>query len=103
MTHMTRLATALSSRPPRAAPPLPPGRILAWRLRRVTRIALQPLLELLDTLSQPRKPVILRLDTRRQRQQHLHHRPTPLRIDRLRLRALHTRSFATTTRDPASD
>src|SRR5918994_6945377 len=49
VTGMAWLAALLPPRPPRT-PPLPePGRIMARRQRRVGRVALQPLLELLDS------------------------------------------------------
>src|SRR5437667_456273 len=45
---MARLCALLPPRPPRPAPLPQPGRIVARRQRRVARLALQPLLELLD-------------------------------------------------------
>src|SRR5712692_5608169 len=99
--RMARLAAPLPPRPPRAAPLPQPGRVVARRQRRIARIALQPLLKLLDPLSQLRELRLLRLQPRRQPEQRIDHRLTPLRIDRLRLQALHTRSFATPKRVPA--
>src|SRR5262249_37331272 len=101
VTGMTRLAALLAPCPARPSPLTQPGRIVARRQRRVTRIALQPLLELLDPLRQRVELRVLRLQSRRQRQQHLDDRLASLRVDRLRLRALHTRSFATPKRVPA--
>jgi hypothetical protein len=101
MAEMARLAALLAPRPARPAALPQPGRIVARRQRRITRIALQPLLELLDPLRQRRPLRILRLQPRRQRQQRVHDRLAPRRVDRLRLRALHTGSFATPKRVPA--
>src|SRR5437870_13562149 len=101
MASVTGLAAPLSPRPPRPPPLRRPRRILARRQRRVMRVALQPLLKLPHTLRELRQLSVLRLHARRQRQQHLDHRLAALRVDRLRLRALHTRSFATPARDPA--
>ena len=90
-----RLASAPSPRPS----PFPqPGRILARRQRRVERVALQLLLQLLDPLRQRRKLRVLRLQPPRQRQQRVDHGLAPLRINLLRLHPLHTRSFATPKR-----
>jgi hypothetical protein len=74
---------------------------MARRQRRVRRVALQPLLELLDPLRQRSELRVLRLQPGRQRDQRIDHRLAPRRVDRLRLRALHTRSFATPKRVPA--
>jgi hypothetical protein len=52
-------------------------------------------------LRQRRQLRALRLQPRRQRKEYLDDRLTPLRVDRLRLRTLHTRSFATPKRVPA--
>jgi hypothetical protein len=101
MADMARLAALLAARPARPPPLAEPGRIVARRQRRVTRVAPQPLLELLHPLRQRRELRILRLQSRRQRQQRVDHRLAPLRVDRLRVRALHTRSFATPNRVPA--
>ncbi len=90
MPNMARLAAPLSPRPPRPPPLCRPRRILARRQRRVMRVALQPLLELSNTLGELCQLGVLCFHSRRQRQQHLDHRLAPLRVDRLRLRALHT-------------
>ncbi len=99
--NVARLAAALSARAAFLPTPRSPRRILARRQRGVARVALQPLLKLPDTLRQLRKLGVLRLQSRRQRQRHLHHRLATMRVDRLRLRALHARPFATRARDPA--
>jgi len=65
------------------------------------RVPLQPLLKLPHTLRELRELGVLRLKSRRQRQQYLDHRLAALCVDRLRLRALHARSFAAPARDPA--
>src|SRR6266498_651435 len=101
MPDVTGLAALLPSRPARPAPLPQPGRIMARRRRRITRVAFQPLLELLDTLRQLRELRVLRLQPRRQPEQRIDHRLAPLRVDRLRLQTLHTRSFATPKRVPA--
>src|SRR6266540_2854322 len=101
MTGMAGLPALLPPRPPRPAPLPQPGRIVARRQRRVTRVALQPLLELLNALRQRRQLRILRLQPRRQRQHDIDDRLASLRVDRLRVRPLHTRSFATPKRVPA--
>jgi hypothetical protein len=101
MTGMAGLPALLPPRPPRPAPPPQPGRIVARRQRRVARVALQPLLELLNALRQRRQLRILRLQPRRQRQHDIDDRLASLRVDRLRVRPLHTRSFATPKRVPA--
>ena len=62
---------------------------------------LQPLLELLDSLRQGRQLRVLRLQSRRQRQQYLDDRLAPLLADRLGFRALHIGSFAAPNRVPA--
>jgi hypothetical protein len=101
MARMARLAALLPPRPPRPAPLPQPSRIVARRQRRGARVALQPLLELVHPLRQRRQLPVLRLQPRRQRQQRVDDRLAPLRVDRLRLRALHTRSFAAPNRVPA--
>jgi hypothetical protein len=99
--EMAPLTALLAARPPRPSALPQPRRIVARRQRRVARIALQPLLELLDTLRQRGELRVLRLQPRRQREQRVDDRLAPLRVDRLRLRTLHTRSFATPKRVPA--
>jgi hypothetical protein len=101
MPAMARLPALLPPRPPRPAPLPQPRRIIARRQRRIARVAFEALLELLDPLRQRGELRVLRLQPRRQRQQHVDHRLASLRVDRLRLRALHTRSFATPKRVPA--
>jgi hypothetical protein len=64
------------------------------------RVPLQPLLKLPDTLRELRQLGVLRLQPRRQRQQHLDHRLAALRVDRLRLRALHTPPIRRTDAGP---
>jgi len=98
---MTGLAALLAARPARASALPQPRRVVARRQRRVTRIALQPLLEFLDPLRHCGELRVLRFQPRRQRQQRLDDRLAPRRVDRLRLRALHTGSFATPKRVPA--
>jgi hypothetical protein len=101
MPDVAGLCALLAPRPARPAPLAQPRRIMARRQRRVARVTLQPLLELLNALRQRRQLRVLHLQPRRQRQQRLDHRLPPSRVDRLRLRPLHTRSFATPKRVPA--
>jgi hypothetical protein len=61
----------------------------------------QPLLELLDALRQRHDLRVLRLEPRRQRHQCLDDLLASSCVDRLRLRALRARSFATPNRVPA--
>jgi hypothetical protein len=65
------------------------------------RESLRPLLELLDPLRQRGQLSILGFQPCRQRRQRLHDRLASRRVDRLRLRALHTGSFAAPNRVPA--
>jgi hypothetical protein len=65
------------------------------------RVALQPLLELLDPLRRRSQLSILRLQPSGQGHQRLDDRLAPRRVDRLRLGALHTDSFAAPNRVPA--
>jgi hypothetical protein len=94
VTRMPRLGARLAPRPARTAALPQPGRVVARRQRRVTGVALQPLLELLDPLRERGQLSVLRLQSRRQRHQRLDDRLASRRVDRLRLRALHIRSFA---------
>jgi hypothetical protein len=55
---------------------------------------LQPPLELPQALRQRRQLGVLRLQPHRQSEQYIDHRLAPLRVDRLRLQALHAESFA---------
>src|SRR5215207_3960485 len=98
---MTGLAAPRASRPARTSPLPKPGRVVARRQRRVTRVTLQPLLELLHTLRQRSQLRVLGLKSGGQREQRVDDLLAPLRVDRLRLQALHTRSFATPKRVPA--
>lgn len=101
VTGMTGLATLLAPRS-RLSPALRRmWRILARRRRRIPRIAIQPLLEILDTSDQLRDLSVLRVDPRRQRQQDGDDRLAPLLIDRLRLGPLHTARFAAPAADPS--
>src|SRR5512144_598074 len=104
---MTGLGALLAARRVLAAPRRRPGRILAWRLRRVTRRAPRLALQLTDALLLARhtrrqrlylhrQPLVLR----RQLHKHPHHDLAPLPIDRLGLGALHTTGFATTPSCP---
>jgi hypothetical protein len=101
VTDMARLRARLPPRPSRPAPLAQPRRIVARRQRRIGRVALQPLLKLLDPLRQRGKLRVLRLEPRRQHQQRVDDRLAPLRVDRLRLRPLHAASFAAPKRVPA--
>ncbi len=98
---MARLSALLPPRPARAAALPQPGRVMAPRQRRVPRVTLQPLLELLEALSQRRQLRVLLRQPRRDAERRVDHRLASLRVDRLRLRPLHTRSFATPKRVPA--
>jgi hypothetical protein len=91
VTRMTRLGARLAPRPARAAPLPKPRRVVARRQRRIARVALRLLLELLDPLRQRDELGILRLQPRRKRQQHLDDRLAPPR----------TGSFAAPKRVPA--
>jgi hypothetical protein len=62
---MARLCALLAARPPRPAPLPQPRRIMARRQRRVARIALQPLLELLNPLRERGELRVLRIQSRR--------------------------------------
>ncbi len=85
VTRMSRLSARLAPRPARAAALPEPRRVMARRERGVARVALQPLLELLDPLRQRSQLRVLRLQPRRQRHQRLDHRLASRRVDRLRL------------------
>ncbi len=101
MPEMARLPALLAARPARP-PALPqPRRVVARRQRGVTRVSLQLLLELLHPLRQRSQLRILHLQPRRQRHQRADYRLASRRVDRLRLRALHTGSFAAPNRVPA--
>lgn len=101
VTGMTGLATLPAPRS-RLSPALRRlWRILARRRRRIPRVAIQPLLEILDTSDQLRDLSVLRVDPRRQRQQNRDDRLAPLLRDRLRLGPLHTARFAAPAADPS--
>ncbi len=94
MPGMARLPTLLSPRAGRALARRRARRIVAGRKRGVLRVATQPPLELLHPCCQPRDLRVLRLDPRRQREQHRDDGLASLRVDRLRLGPLHTAQFA---------
>src|SRR5438034_6931955 len=98
---MTVLATLLAPRS-RLRPALRRiRRILARRRRRLARVAIQPLLEILDASNRLRDLSVLRVDPRRQRQQDADDCLAPLLIlDRLRPGPLHMTRFATPAGGP---
>src|SRR5439155_25879819 len=85
VTRMSRLSARLAPRPARAAALPEPRRVMARRERGVARVALQPLLELLDPLRERSQLRVLRLQPRRQRHQRLDQRLASRPADRLRL------------------
>ena len=93
---MPGLATLTATRGILAAPGRRTRNIGTRRLRRVSRAAVQPPLELRDPLILPRDPRSQDLDLRlqplvlrRQRQQNIDNRVTAPLVDRLRLGTLH--------------
>jgi hypothetical protein len=98
---MARLPTLLSPRAWRALARRRARRILAGRKRGVLRAAAQPPLELLHPCRQLRDLRLLRLDPRRQREQHRDDSLASLGVDRLRLGPLHTTRFASPAEVPS--
>src|SRR6266540_3218567 len=106
---MTRLPTLPAARPLPAFARRRARRVLAWWCRGIARVATEPLLEVLN----PREELldlpgllgdlrVLRIDSRRERQQHADDRIPALLVDRLGLGPLHTARFATPTEDPST-